>query len=192
MFDLVRKVPEQTSPKIFGQYVISMTHEASHVLEVLFLGGLVGLAGGPRTASLLPAAGLPAVRDDRGSAQGAQHPEPAVPGSRLPPRCSMPQAACRTSCWGYSDSCQGRRHPGLGMEHLYQAQKQIHEISKRREVQFRLVPWPRRDRRTGRRTGLRSHHGATARHGARHHQTDPSRARCCRTSTPTWRRPCTN
>ncbi|NIU06271.1 MAG: phosphoenolpyruvate carboxylase, partial [Gammaproteobacteria bacterium] len=29
----------------FGNYVISMTHAASHVMEVMFLAGLAGLAG---------------------------------------------------------------------------------------------------------------------------------------------------
>jgi phosphoenolpyruvate carboxylase len=36
---------DEISPRAFGEYAISMTHEASHILEVLLLATLVGLAG---------------------------------------------------------------------------------------------------------------------------------------------------
>jgi phosphoenolpyruvate carboxylase len=45
MFEVVAEMRTEISPRAVGQYVISMAHEASHVLEVLFLGGLAGLAG---------------------------------------------------------------------------------------------------------------------------------------------------
>ena len=45
VFDTMRKMREKISPKAFGQYVISMTHHASHVMEVMFLAHQAGLAG---------------------------------------------------------------------------------------------------------------------------------------------------
>lgn len=45
VFDVMRIMREQISPKAFGQYVISMTHHASHVMEVMFLAHQAGLAG---------------------------------------------------------------------------------------------------------------------------------------------------
>ncbi|MGF1548891.1 MAG: phosphoenolpyruvate carboxylase [Thiotrichales bacterium] len=36
---------EEIGPEIFGSYVISMTHQASHILEVLLLGRITGLSG---------------------------------------------------------------------------------------------------------------------------------------------------
>ncbi len=45
VFDVMRKMREEISPRAFNNYVISMTHEASHVLEVLFLAHQAGLAG---------------------------------------------------------------------------------------------------------------------------------------------------
>ncbi len=39
------KMRQAISPKVFGHYIISMTHTASHVLEVMFLASLVGLVG---------------------------------------------------------------------------------------------------------------------------------------------------
>ncbi len=43
--DVIARVRRELSTEAFGAYVISMTHRASHVLEVLFLARLAGLAG---------------------------------------------------------------------------------------------------------------------------------------------------
>lgn len=45
LFDTMVAMREETGDKIFGTYVISMTHAASHVLEVMFLARLAGLVG---------------------------------------------------------------------------------------------------------------------------------------------------
>ncbi len=45
VFQVVARLREEISPRAFDSYVISMTHEASHVLEVLFLASFAGLAG---------------------------------------------------------------------------------------------------------------------------------------------------
>ena len=45
VFDVMNQMRSEVSPEAFGNYVISMTHTASHVLEVMFLAWLVGLAG---------------------------------------------------------------------------------------------------------------------------------------------------
>ncbi|MGE5515759.1 MAG: phosphoenolpyruvate carboxylase [Bacteroidota bacterium] len=45
VLETVRDLRAEISPDAFGAYVISMTHQASHVLEVLFLAGFAGLAG---------------------------------------------------------------------------------------------------------------------------------------------------
>jgi len=45
VFNVMRKMREEISEKAFNNYVISMTHEASHVMEVLFLAHQAGLAG---------------------------------------------------------------------------------------------------------------------------------------------------
>ena len=44
-FLLQARLRKEISPHAFGTYVISMTHTASHVLEVMFLGRLAGLLG---------------------------------------------------------------------------------------------------------------------------------------------------
>ena len=45
VFGVISRLRKEISPRAFGQYVISMTHQASHVLEVMFLASLAGLAG---------------------------------------------------------------------------------------------------------------------------------------------------
>ncbi|OOZ41810.1 phosphoenolpyruvate carboxylase [Solemya pervernicosa gill symbiont] len=45
VFEVMVKMREEISPDAFGTYVISMTHAASHVMEVMFLAHLAGLAG---------------------------------------------------------------------------------------------------------------------------------------------------
>ncbi|MEE9325910.1 MAG: phosphoenolpyruvate carboxylase [Cocleimonas sp.] len=45
LFDTMVQMRKETGDKIFGTYVISMTHAASHVMEVMFLARLAGLVG---------------------------------------------------------------------------------------------------------------------------------------------------
>lgn len=45
VFNVVREMRIEISAKAFNNYVISMTHEASHIMEVLFLAHQAGLAG---------------------------------------------------------------------------------------------------------------------------------------------------
>ncbi|UCE89175.1 MAG: phosphoenolpyruvate carboxylase, partial [Pseudomonadota bacterium] len=45
VFEVMAAMREEISPNAFGSYVISMTHAASHVMEVMFLAWLAGLAG---------------------------------------------------------------------------------------------------------------------------------------------------
>jgi len=45
VFEVIAEAKRDISPKAIGQYVISMTHQASDIMEVAFLGSLVGLLG---------------------------------------------------------------------------------------------------------------------------------------------------
>jgi len=45
VFKVIGDMREEISQQVFGSYVISMTHQASHVLEVAFLAQLAGLVG---------------------------------------------------------------------------------------------------------------------------------------------------
>ena len=45
VFETMERMYDEISEHAFGNYIISMTHEASHIMEVMWLGSLVGLAG---------------------------------------------------------------------------------------------------------------------------------------------------
>ncbi len=45
VFEIMAAMRAEISPDVFGSYVISMTHEASHVMEVMLLARMAGLAG---------------------------------------------------------------------------------------------------------------------------------------------------
>jgi phosphoenolpyruvate carboxylase len=45
VFEVMAAMRAEISPEVFGSYVISMTHEASHVMEAMLLARLAGLAG---------------------------------------------------------------------------------------------------------------------------------------------------
>ncbi|MBK1649276.1 phosphoenolpyruvate carboxylase [Rhabdochromatium marinum] len=48
VFEVIARMRAEISPEAFGAYVISMTHDASHVMEVMLLARLAGLAGKTR------------------------------------------------------------------------------------------------------------------------------------------------
>lgn len=45
VFEVIARLQKEIGPACIGRYVISMTHHASHILEVLFLAALSGLVG---------------------------------------------------------------------------------------------------------------------------------------------------
>jgi phosphoenolpyruvate carboxylase len=45
VLNVMQRMHGEISPDAFGTYVISMTHQASHIMEVMWLASLVGLAG---------------------------------------------------------------------------------------------------------------------------------------------------
>jgi len=45
VFETMERMYDEISEHAFGNYVISMTHQASHIMEVMWLSSLVGLAG---------------------------------------------------------------------------------------------------------------------------------------------------
>lgn len=45
LFQVMREMRKEISDKAFGSYVISMTHSASHIMEVIYLAYLAGLVG---------------------------------------------------------------------------------------------------------------------------------------------------
>jgi phosphoenolpyruvate carboxylase len=137
VFQVMARMREEVSPNAFASYVISMTHEASHVLEVMFLASFAGLAGhradGSWHCDIRIAPLFETIKDltrietvlDLLLAQLAYR-------SLLEAAGGMQEIMV-----GYSDSCKdgGILASSWG---LYQAQKKVVEITSRYGVDCRL------------------------------------------------------
>ncbi|WP_134083116.1 phosphoenolpyruvate carboxylase [Thiohalophilus thiocyanatoxydans] len=136
VFQVMTRLREEVSPHAFGSYVISMTHQASHVLEVMFLGWLAGLAGyrdGEPFCHIHISPLFETVND-------LAHIEPVM--NRLldiPTYTELLKAADNTQevMLGYSDSC---KDGGIlaSTWNLYQAQQQITALTQQRGIRLRL------------------------------------------------------
>ncbi len=136
VFSLMRRLREQLSARAFGDYVISMTHQASHVMEVMLLARLAGLAGrkGGQWYCHITISPLFETVED------LAHIEPVM--SRLfddPVYASLLKASGNRQevMLGYSDSC---KDGGIlaSTWNLYNAQQQITRLAQARGIELRL------------------------------------------------------
>ncbi len=136
LLHVMAEMREEISPDAFGAYVISMTHEASHVMEVMFLAWLAGLAGirDNEWFCHLQISPLFETIDD------LAHIEPVM--SRLLDNdtyAALLKASGNTQevMLGYSDSC---KDGGIlaSAWNLYQAQQQITALTQARGVKLRM------------------------------------------------------
>ncbi|MCG6935948.1 MAG: phosphoenolpyruvate carboxylase [Proteobacteria bacterium] len=135
-FMVMSQMREEISPKVFGNYVISMTHAASHVMEVMFLAWLAGLAGqrDRKWFCHIHISPLFETIDD------LEHIEPVM--SQLLSNdtyAALLNAAGNNQevMLGYSDSC---KDGGIlaSAWNLYQAQQQITILARQHGVQLRM------------------------------------------------------
>ena len=133
MADLRREI----SPHAFGSYVISMTHHASHVLEVLFLASFAGLCGRHRDGQWhcsLRVSPLFETIEDLSCIEPVLSSLLDVPayGALLAASGNIQEVML-----GYSDSCKDGGILASGWS-LYQAQKLITQTTDRRGIACRL------------------------------------------------------
>ena len=137
VFTVMKEMRQEISQQAFGSYVISMTHQASHVLEVAVLGKLAGLLG--KTASgawdcqirIVP---LFETIDDLVRCQSVLHTLFNHRAYRSLLRCV---GNAQEVMLGYSDSC---KDGGIlaSAWNLYQAQHQIIDLANRYGIRCRL------------------------------------------------------
>jgi phosphoenolpyruvate carboxylase len=136
VFAVMRSMQSEVSINAFGNYIISMTHTASHILEVMYLAWLAGLAGknaggwfcGIRISPLFE------TIDD------LEHAEDIL--TQLlenPTYRDLLQASCKCQeiMLGYSDSCKDGGILASNWK-LYEAQQRIIAITDRYHIQARL------------------------------------------------------
>ncbi len=136
VLDVMSHMRDEVSANAFGTYVISMTHNASHVLELMWLASLCGLAGrnGDDWFCHIRISPLFETIDD------LAHIEQVM--TRLfdePVYRSLLQASgnLQEIMLGYSDSCKDGGILASGWS-LYQAQQKIIRISRAHDVECRL------------------------------------------------------
>ena len=136
VFEVMSKMREEISPKAFGTYVISMTHAASHVMEVMFLAWLTGLAGKRNNEWFCNVRVSPLFE----TVEDLTHIQPVM--SQLFDNTTykellMSSGNLQEVMLGYSDSC---KDGGIlaSVWNLYQAQQQIAELTRARGVRLRM------------------------------------------------------
>ncbi|MDH3947605.1 MAG: phosphoenolpyruvate carboxylase [Gammaproteobacteria bacterium] len=136
VFDVMAQMRKEVSPKVFGNYVISMTHAASHVMEVMFLAWLAGLAGNRNGDWYCDIRISPLFE----TIDDLAHIEPVMNRlleNRTYAALLKVSGNCQEVMLGYSDSC---KDGGIlaSAWNLYQAQQQITALTKKHGVDLRM------------------------------------------------------
>ena len=137
VFEVMQRMRHNVSPDAFGAYVISMTHTASHVMEVLYLAHRSGLAGfdakGQPYCNLKISPLFETIED-------LEHIEQVLTlllDNPVYRELLAVSGNMQEVMLGYSDSC---KDGGVlaSVWNLYQAQLKVLELTKQRGVEFRL------------------------------------------------------
>lgn len=137
VFKIIAKMRKEISPQCFGSYVISMTHQASHIMEVAALAHAVGLAGRDNKQHWFCNISIAPLFE---TIEDLAHIQPVM--NRLlenPVYAALLQASgnLQEVMLGYSDSCKDGGILAAGWN-LYEAQKKVTELAKNHGVACRL------------------------------------------------------
>jgi phosphoenolpyruvate carboxylase len=136
VFHSMRRLSARLGVEVLGEYVISMTHQASHVLEVMYLGSLAGLAR--REAGQwrcdLRISPLFETIDDLAHIEAVLNRLLSQPGYAALLRAS---GGVQEVMVGYSDSCKDGGILSSAWS-LHEAQKQIIAITREHGVRCRI------------------------------------------------------
>lgn len=136
VFEVMAQMHKEVSKHAFGSYVISMTHAASHIMEVMFLASLSGLAGKKDDEWFCDISISPLFE----TVEDLQHIDPVMRAlfSNTSYSSLLKIAGNRQEIMlGYSDSC---KDGGIlaSAWNLYQAQRQITELAREYNIDLRL------------------------------------------------------
>ena len=136
VFETIRDMRMQISQRCIGSYVISMTHSASHIMEVMYLGFVVGLAGRQTDGFFcsLEIAPLFETIEDLGHIDVVLD---SLLQNETYKQLLLQSGGTQEVMLGYSDSCKdgGIMSAAWG---LYQAQQKVVQISARHDVKCRI------------------------------------------------------
>jgi len=136
VFNVMSRMRKEISQKAFGSYVISMTHSASHIMEVMWLASLAGLAGKKDGEWFCDIEISPLFE----TVEDLQHIDPVMRALFANNTYStlLKIAGNRQEIMlGYSDSCKDGGILASGWN-LYQAQQNITALAREYGVELRL------------------------------------------------------
>ncbi len=133
---LMARLRVEVSEQAFGHYVISMTHAASHILEVMLLARFAGLVGQDEQGWFCHIRIAPLFE----TIEDLAHIEPVMTALFENPayRSLLKASGNRQEVMlGYSDSC---KDGGIlaSAWHLYQAQQKVSQLSEKFEIACRM------------------------------------------------------
>jgi phosphoenolpyruvate carboxylase len=137
VFDVVLRMRREISHRLFNQYVISMTHSASHVMEVMFLSRISGLLG--KDTDNNPYCYI-TVSPLFETVEDLEHIEPVMSvlfNNEVYIKYLAAAGNLQEVMLGYSDSC---KDGGIlaSSWNLYGAQRRITDLAKKKGVDIRL------------------------------------------------------
>lgn len=136
VFDVMRSMQTEVSRHAFGNYVISMTHSASHILEVMYLAWLTGLAGRQDDEWFCQLRISPLFE----TIEDLDHAETILTQllQNDTYRALLNKAChCQEIMLGYSDSCKDGGILASNWS-LYEAQQKIIRITSQYDIEVRL------------------------------------------------------
>jgi len=136
VFQVMAQMRDEVSINAFGHYVISMTHTASHVMEVMYLGSLAGLVGYRDGACFCNLRISPLFE----TIEDLAHIEPVMDALfSNKGYIKLLQASGNTQevMLGYSDSCKDGGILASAWQ-LYQAQQRLTNLAGRYRVECRI------------------------------------------------------
>ena len=136
VFHTMKNMRNEVSPHAFGNYVISMTHCASHVMEVMFLARLTGLAGFKDNKWFCDISISPLFE----TIEDLSHVEEVLVnllGNQTYAELLRTAGNVQEIMLGYSDSCKDGGILASGWS-LYEAQKKIIRLADEHKVEVRL------------------------------------------------------
>ena len=136
VFQTIYTMRREISGRSIGSYVISMTHSASHIMEVMFLAFLCGLAGkkGHRYFCELEIGPLFETIDDLNHIDTVLD---TLLQNKVYRKLLEQSGGVQEVMLGYSDSCKdgGIMSAAWG---LYQAQRKVIQITQRHQIKCRM------------------------------------------------------
>ncbi len=136
VFSVMGQLRQEISPNAFGTYVISMTHHASHIMEVMLLAALTGLAGRKdgNWFCNIHISPLFETIDDLERIEPVMDELLDIPVYR---NLLTDSGNFQEVMLGYSDSCKDGGIVSSSWQ-LYNAQKQVTDLLREKSITYRL------------------------------------------------------